>query len=293
MTSRAASLTAVGLVVAGLACQEVGASLAYLLFPQAGPLGMVMLRLVFTAVILLAIARPRLRGHDAAAWRAVVAFGLVLAVMNGFFYLALERLALGVTVTIEVLGPLVLSIIVSKRASAWLWALIAFAGVLFLGGGGWDRLDPLGVVFALGAAVSWAGYILAAATVSNSFPKLDGLALAMAVGAIAALPFGIIDAGAALLRPEVLALGAAIAVLSSTIPYTFELLALRRISAGAFAVLMSLAPATAALAGFLLLEQHLTWLEVVGIGLVIVASAGAVRAAPRAMSTPLESGAPS
>jgi inner membrane transporter RhtA len=281
-TGRSGPAPWVLLVIAGLACQEVGASIAVLLFPQVGPLGMVMLRLVFSAIVLLAIARPRVRGHSLADWRAVALFGLVLALMNALFYLALERLPLGVTVTIEVLGPLVLSIVAARRASAWLWAVLAFAGVVALGGGGWDRLDPLGVLFALGAAGSWAFYILASARVGRAFPKLDGLALAMAVGAIVALPFGIADAGAALLRIDLVALGAAVAVLSSTIPYAFELIALRRLPAAVFAILMSLAPATAALAGFVFLGQQMTWLELIGIALVIAASIGAVRSSARA-----------
>ncbi|MBD3943093.1 EamA family transporter [Microbacterium sp. NEAU-LLC] len=270
------------LVIAGLACQEVGASLAVLLFPAVGPLGMVMLRLVFSAIVLLLIARPRVRGHTGRDWTAVALFGLVLVLMNSLFYLALERLPLGVTVTIEVLGPLVLSIVAARRASAWLWALLALAGVVALGGGGWDRLDPLGVVFALGAAGSWAFYILASARVGRAFPKLDGLALAMTVGALVSLPLGIVDAGTALLRVEIVALGAAVAVLSSTIPYAFELIALRRLPAAAFAILMSLAPATASLAGFIFLGQHMTWLELAGIALVIAASIGAVRSSARA-----------
>lgn len=280
--TRAGTAPAVLLVVTGLACQEIGASLAVLLFPQVGPLGMVMLRLVFSAMILLAIARPSLRGRSRSDWTGVLLFGLVLAVMNGLFYLALERLPLGVTVTIEVLGPLTLSIIASRRASAWLWAGLALAGVVALGGGGWDRLDPLGVLFALGAAASWAGYILASARVGRAFAKLDGLALAMVAGALLALPFGIVDAGAALLRVDLIAIGAAVAVLSSTIPYALELIALRRLPAAAFAILMSLAPATAAVAGFVLLGQRLSWLEIVGIGLVIAASIGAVRSSARA-----------
>jgi inner membrane transporter RhtA len=243
---------------------------------------MVMLRLVFSAIVLLVIARPRLRGHARRAWLSVLWFGVVLAGMNGLFYLALERLPLGVTVTIGVLGPLVLSIVASRRASAWLWALLALAGVVALGGGGWDDLDPLGVLFALGAAASWAFYILASARVGRAFPKLDGLALAMTAGALLSLPFGIMDAGTALLRLEILALGAAVAVLSSTIPYALELIALRRLPAAAFAILMSLAPATASLAGFVFLGQTLSWLEMVGIGLVIAASIGAVRTSARA-----------
>ncbi|HEX5729631.1 EamA family transporter [Microbacterium sp.] len=279
MSRHLGTTPAIALVVVGLVCQEVGASLAVLLFPQVGPLGMVMLRLVFSAILLLLIARPRLRGHSRDGWLAVVRFGIVLAVMNGLFYLALERLPLGVTVTIEVLGPLVLSIVASRRLSAWLWALLALAGVAALGGGGWDGLDPLGVVFALGAAASWAFYILASARVGREFPRLDGLALAMTVGALLALPFGILSAGSALLRPDLLALGAAVAVLSSMIPYALELIALRRLPAAAFAILMSLAPATAALAGWVLLGQELVWLEVLGIALVIAASIGAVRSA--------------
>jgi inner membrane transporter RhtA len=273
---------AVALVIGGLACQEVGASFAVLLFPSTGPLGIVMLRLVFSAVLLWAIARPTLRGRSSDAWRAVVIFGLVLALMNGFFYLALERLPLGVTVTIEVLGPLTLSVIVARRLSAWLWAVLALAGVALLAGGGWADLDLIGVLFALAAATCWAGYILASARVGRAFSQLDGLAIAMAIGAAVALPFGIVDAGSSLVNPMTLGLGAAVAVLSSAIPYALELIALRRLPASGFAVLMSLAPATATLAGFALLGQVLTLVELVGITLVIVASIGAVRASGRA-----------
>jgi len=280
--------SAAGLVVVGLACQEVGAAFAVGLFPHLGPLGVVMLRLVFSALVLLAIARPRVRGHSRSAWAAVVRFGVVLALMNALFYLALERLPLGVTVTIEVLGPLALSVITSRRSVAWLWAAIALAGVVALGGGGWDRLDALGVMFALGAAASWAGYILASARVGAEFPRLDGLALGMSVGAVLALPFGVVAAGGALMRADLLAVGAAVAVLSSTIPYAMELVALRRLAASAFSILMSLAPAVAALAGFVLLGQRLAWLELIGIALVIAASIGAVRTAGRRAVEPAE-----
>ncbi|WP_285136556.1 EamA family transporter [Microbacterium sp. lyk4-40-TSB-66] len=281
MTPRGGQGSAAALVLVGLACQEVGASFAVMLFPQTGPLGIVMLRLVFSALLLLLIARPGLRGHTGYAWRSVVGFGVVLASMNGLFYLALARLPLGVTVTIEVLGPLTLSILTASGIARWLWAGLALTGVVALGAGGWDRLDVLGVVFALGAAVSWALYILASARVGREFPRLDGLALAMTVGAVMALPFGIWQAGPALLRVDLLALGAAVALLSSTIPYALELVALRRLPASAFAILMSLGPATASIAGFLLLGQHLSWLEIVGIALVIAASIGAVLAAAR------------
>lgn len=285
--SRGGPGLAVGLVAAGLACQEIGASVAVLLFPAAGPLGMVMLRLVFSAVILMLIARPSLRGHSARAWRSAMMLGGVLALMNGLFYLALTELALGVTVTIEVLGPLALAVIAARTRSAWLWAALALIGIALLGGGGWDRLTVGGVLFALGAAACWAGYILASARVGREFARLDGLAIAMAFGALLSLPFGIADAGAALLDPRLILLGAAVAVLSSTIPYTLELIALRRLTPAAFGILMSLGPATACVAGFVLLGQHLSELEILGIALVVVASAGAVWAARERPALPV------
>lgn len=280
------SALAAGLVGVGLISGEVGAALAVLLFDDLGPLGMVMLRLVFSALILMLIARPALHGHSAAAWRSALMLGGVLTVMNCLFYLALSELALGVTVTIEVLGPLALAVVTARSRVAWLWAGVALLGILALGGGGWDRLTPTGVLFALGAAASWAGYILASARVGREFAGLDGLALAMVFGAVLSLPLGIADAGSALLRLDLVALGAAVAVLSSTVPYALELMALRRLAPAVFGILMSLGPATASVAGLVLLGQHLSVLEVVGIALVVVASAGAVWAArqrPRAL----------
>lgn len=273
-------------MVIGLVCQEVGASIAVLLFPEVGSLGMGFLRLAFSAAILLGIARPRLRGIRADAWLTVVGFGLVLALMNGLFYLALDRVPLGAAVTIEVLGPLVLSVIAARRASAWMWAALAAAGVALLGSGSFGHLDPLGVAFAAAAGASWAFYILLSRQTGRRFPRLDGLSLAMTIGAVAAAPFGILSAGGALLRPEVLGLGAAVALLSSTIPYALELLALRRLPASAFAILMSLAPATATLAGLILLRQSFDWLGAVAVVLVVTASIGAVWSARSVDLTP-------
>ncbi|AWB85704.1 EamA family transporter [Mycetocola zhujimingii] len=269
----------VALVLGGLLCQEIGASFAVLLFPVVDPVGMVALRLVFAALLLLIVARPALGGYSRADWITVGGFGLILAAMNVLFYLALERLPLGAAVTIEVLGPLVLSVIVSRRASSWLWAVLAVAGVGLLGWGGVDELDPIGVLFAAGAGSCWMAYILLSARTGARFPKLDGLAIAMTIGALVTLPFGIATAGAVLFEPGILALGAAVAVLSSAIPYALELFALRRLAASAFSILMSLAPATAAVVGVIVLHQHLTVLGWVAIGLVILASVGAVRSA--------------
>jgi inner membrane transporter RhtA len=268
-------------VLTGLFCQELGASFAVLLFPAVGPLGMVTLRLVFSAIVLVLICRPRLRGYSGRDWLIVTCFGLALAGMNALFYEALARLPLGPTVTIEVLGPLLLSVIVSRRAASWLWAVLAFAGVALLSQGGLERLDPVGVAFAAGAGVLWAGYILMSARTGARFPKLDGLAIAMAIGAIVTLPFGLGTAGTALFSPTVLLLGLAVAALSSAIPYALELLALRRLAAASFSILMSLAPAIAAIAGALMLGQALTLVSGIAILLVVVASAGAVRSASR------------
>jgi inner membrane transporter RhtA len=274
------------LVVLGLIFQDVGASVAVLLFPEVGPAGMVSLRLVFSAAILLAIARPNLRAISLQAWAMAVTFGVSLGGMNLLFYEALSRVDLGATVTIEVLGPLVLSVIVARRASAWLWAVLAFAGVALLSLGSIGALDPVGVAFALAAAVSWAGYILASRKTGQVFAGLDGLAIAMAIGAIISLPFGIAQAGSTLLEPSILVRGLAVAICSSAIPYALELLALRRISAAAFSVLMALAPAIATGAGFFVLGQSITLVQGVGIALVISASIGAVRAASRIPGEP-------
>lgn len=274
--------SAVGLVGLGLLCQEIGASFGVLMFGLTHPIVVVSFRLAFAAAILLIVTRPRLRDVTARQWRGIAMLGVVLAAMNAAFYLALERLALGVTVTIEVLGPLVLAVVIAKRKSAWLWAGLAFVGVAALGGGGWDRLDPIGVLFALIAAAAWAGYILAAARVGREAAGVSGLALAMTVGAALVVPIALITHAPSFLNPQIILLGLGVAVLSSVIPYTAELMALRKITASTFSVLMSLGPATASVVGFIVLGQHLTMLEVVGIVLVVAASMGAVLAAGRA-----------
>lgn len=274
-------LGASGLVMLGLICQDIGAASAVTLFPQVGALGMVTLRLAFSAMILLLVFRPRLRGRSRGDWMLVLAFGVALAVMNSLFYEAIARIPLGTSVTIEVLGPLILSVVVSRRASAWLWAVLAFGGVALLGWGGWSSLDPVGVLFACGAGAVWVAYILLSARTGRHFERLDGLAIAMGIGALLTIPFGVVSAGAPLFRPDVLLLGVVVAVLSSAIPYGLELVALRRLPAATFSILMSLSPAIAALAGLVVLGQQLTPLEVVGIALVVVASMGAVRAAGR------------
>jgi inner membrane transporter RhtA len=199
--------------------------------------------------------------------------------MNSLFYQAIDRIPLGAAVTLEFLGPLILSVATSRRMLSLLWAALALGGVVLLGRAGLDGLNLAGAAFALAAGGLWAAYILLSARTGQRFPQADGLALAMTVAALLSLPLGVASAGTALLDPVTLGLGAAVAMMSSVLPYTLELLALRKLPASGFAVMMSLEPAAAATAGFLVLHQALGWAEVLAIGLVVVASVGAVRSA--------------
>ncbi|MFI9806494.1 EamA family transporter [Streptomyces sp. NPDC052301] len=274
---RLGSLGPVGLVLAGGISVQFGGALAVTLMPRAGAAGVVALRLLAAATVLLLVCRPRLRGHSRTDWGTVLVFGIAMGAMNGLFYEAVARIPLGPAVTLEVLGPLTLSVLASRRAINVLWAGLALLGVFLLGRGGFGDLDVTGVAFALGAGAMWAAYIVFSARTGRRFPQADGLALAMAVAALLFLPIGIASAGTRLLDPTTVALGSAVALLSSVLPYTLELLALRRLPASTFAVLMSLEPAIAATAGFLILGQSLSAAEAAAIALVIAASIGAIR----------------
>ncbi|WP_055601448.1 EamA family transporter [Streptomyces aureus] len=272
----------VALVVAGGLSVQFGSALAVLLMPRAGALGVVTLRLVLAAAVLLIVCRPKVRGYGRGDWGTIVAFGAAMAGMNILFYQAADRIPLGAAVTLEVLGPLILSVVASRRLMNLLWAGLALGGVVLLSGGGFDRLDPLGAAFALAAGAMWATYIVFSARTGRRFPQADGLALAMAFGAVLSLPLGIAEAGDKLLVPSTIGLGLAVALMSSVLPYTLELLALRRLPAPTFAILMSLEPAIAATAGFLILSQALSLTDALAIALVIAASMGAVRTQVRA-----------
>ncbi|MEU8510773.1 EamA family transporter [Kitasatospora sp. NPDC048722] len=270
-------LGGIGLVLGGTLSVQFGSAVAALLFPRVGPLGTVALRVTIAAVLLLAVCRPRLRGHSRGDWAVAGAFGVALGGMNILFYQAIDRIPLGPAVTLEVLGPLVLSVVAARRAVSLVWAALALAGVFLLGRDGFERLDLTGAGFALAAGALWAAYIVLNSRSGARFPRLDGLVVAMSVAALMSLPLGIAAAGTALLDPGVLALGLAVALLSSGLPYALEVLALRRLPAATFAVLMSLAPAVGALAGFLVLGQTLSASQCAAVALVMAASAGAVR----------------
>lgn len=276
----------VALVLTGVTSIQFGAALAATLFDEAGPAGVSALRLGFAALVLLAVWRPWRRRHDPRALRLVALFGLTLGAMNLTFYEALDRIPLGVAVTIEFLGPITVATLLSRRRLDLVWIALATIGIVLLAapwqeGGG---LDSAGVAFALVAAGFWGLYILLAQRAGRFFDGGEGLAIAMVWAALIPLVPGIAQGGTDLLDPALLAAGFGVALLSSVIPYSLETEALRRMPANVFGVLMSLEPAVAALAGFLVLSQALGARELVAIGLVVAASIGVTRASPGAVS---------
>jgi inner membrane transporter RhtA len=261
-------------VIAGIASTQVGGALATTLFDDLGPGGTVFLRTVFAALALALVWRPQVAGRSREDLLLALAFGVALAAMNLFFYEAIDRIPLGIAVTIEFVGPLAVAIGGSRRPLDALWVVLAAAGILLLARGGGD-VNAAGVAFALLAGVCWASYILLNVRTGRAFPGASGLALAMTFGTVLLLPAGIADGGSALLDPGLLAAAAGVAMLSSAIPYSLEVAALRRLHTRVFGILLSLEPAMAALAGFVILDQGLRPRDVVAIALVAAASAGA------------------
>ena len=266
----------VWLVLLGILSVQLGAAIAKDLFDVVSPTGMVWLRLITSALVLGLIARPVLRGRTRADWLVVVAFGVSLGVMNWAIYQSFARIPLGIAVTIEFIGPLTLAVIGSRQARDLLWVGLAAAGVLLLGLQPGDVNLP-GVLFALLAGAVWAAYILLSARTGTRWPGLDGLAIASVIATLLLTPLALSGAGDALLDPKILALGAAVGLLSSVIPYSCELTALRTIRPSVFSILMSLEPAAAALAAIVVLGEILSVVQWVAIASVVVASVGATR----------------
>ena len=261
------------LVGASIVSVQLGAAIASSLFHTVGAPGTVLLRQGLAAAVMIAIARPRVRGRTAADWRVVCVFGLVLAAMNVCFYEAVERLPLGIAVTIELFGPLGLAASLSRRRREFAYVLLAAVGVVMLGGVT-QRLDRVGVAFDLVAAAGWASYILLSRRTGRSFDGVDGLALAMVVATVAVAPWGVVTGGRQLLEPHALLIGLAVAMLSAAIPFSLEIHALRAVGPRTFGVIMSTSPAVAAVMGWLVLNEQLGWLQAAAIGCVVAASAG-------------------
>jgi inner membrane transporter RhtA len=270
----------VPLVIVAITSLQFGAALAGTIFDEIGAAGTSLLRSLFAAAILLAIWRPSLRGHPARDIRLVALFGLVLGAMNLCIYESFSRIPLGIAVTIEFAGPLGIAVALSRRRLDLAAAALAAVGIVLLADPGGGAVDAVGVVLALVAAGCWAIYILVAQAASRVFSGGRGLAIAMAVAVLVPLGPGIVGAGADLLAPQWLAIGCAVALMSSVLPYSLETEALRRLPAHVFGVLMSLEPAVAAIAGWVVLGQGLRARDVAAIGLVTTASVVVVRAAP-------------
>lgn len=269
-------MSPVWLVLVGIASVQLGAGFAKSLFDEVDPTTIVWLRLVTSALVLVAVLRPRLRCRSREDWLVVLAFGASLALMNWAIYQSFARIPLGVAVTIEFVGPLALAVLGSRRARDLLWVLLAGAGVALLGLDG-EHVDLAGAGFALLAGAAWAAYILLSARTGRHWEGLDGLAVASVLATLLLSPLALGTGGEDLLDPRVLLVGAAVGVLSSVIPYSCELVALRSLSPGVFGILMSLEPAAAALAGIVVLGELLGPAQYVAIGLVVAASVGATR----------------
>jgi len=267
---------AIGFVLVGILSVQFGAAIAKDLFDRIDPTAMVFLRLLTSAVVLLAIARPALRSRTREDWLVVAGFGATLGLMNWAIYQSFARIPLGIAVTIEFVGPLAIAVIGSRRARDLVWVALAAIGVALLGFEPEGVTLP-GVLFALLAGASWAAYILLSAGTGRRWPGLDGLAVASVLATLLLVVPAIGSGGETLLDPQILALGAAVGLLSSVIPYSFEMAALRTLRPAVFGILMSLEPAVAALAAVVVLQEFLEPVQWVAMGCVIVASVGATR----------------
>lgn len=261
---------------------QIGATCGVRLFPLIGSSGTSLLRLGSAALVLVLATRPAVRHWSGGQWRSVLALGLAMAGMNGFFYAAIARIPLGAAVTIEFLGPLLLAALLSRRRRDLIWVALAAAGVVLLGvsrGRSGSGLDALGTGYALAAGLFWALYILAARRVGARMPGQAGLAGAMTIAALVLLPLGLSGAATAVTRPEVLFLGLVTGVLASVLPYAFEMSALRHLDPSVFGVLLSLEPAIGAVAGRVLLGQRFGPGEALAVAVVVLASAGSTLSA--------------
>ncbi|MGP3991248.1 EamA family transporter [Streptomyces sp. 3N207] len=262
------------LVLAGVCGLQFGAALAPRVYPQAGAAGVVFLRLLIAGVILCVLWRPKRRAPNGVrgAWKTVLAAGTLLAGHHIAFFEAVNHIPLGIVATIEFLGPFAIALAGSRRALDLLPACLAAAGVFLLSSTDGTSLPAAGLALAAAAATCWAGYIMVSARMATRLSGGQGLALAITWAALLSAPYGIAHAGSALLDPHVLWVAAVVAVVSSVLPYSLNLEAMRRIPPRVFGVLTSLEPAAGALFGLLILGQHLDWPQWLGIAAVACAS---------------------
>lgn len=276
MQQNKAFILAIASVLLAMVTIQSGASIAKQLFPVIGPAGTTALRVGFSALMLWLVFRPWRHLPQGRNWRAVIVYGLCLGGMNLLFYLAIARIPLGIGVALEFTGPLAVALFSSRRRLDLLWVALALGGILLLlpDMRSVDALDPVGVLLALGAGACWAGYILFGQRAGNLASGGITVALGMTVAACFLVPIGVASAGTALFSWQVIPLAIAVAALSSALPYSLEMVALKNLPAQSFSVLMSLEPAIAAMAGFLLLSELLSITQWLAILLVIAASLG-------------------
>lgn len=273
------------LVLAGLCSVQFGNVGAAAFFGQVSPLGAAALRILCSALILLAVVRPRVREWSARTWIGAAVLGAGLGGMNALIYLAMDEIPVGIAVTVELLGPLAVAAVGARRLVDVAWVLLALGGVLLLGLDGDGSVTLRGMAFAAGAACCWGLYIVASARLGPRVRGIDGLAVAMCFAAVVVVPLGAVDAVAAVrISPTLLAVFAVVALLTSVIPYALEFTALKRMSSRVFGVLSCLGPAVAVLAGLIVLDQMLTVLQSAAIALVVAASIGVVASAQRSRS---------
>lgn len=275
-------LLPVGLLLIAITSIQSGASLAKTLFPAIGAQGAVTLRLVFAAMLLMAVFRPWRARFTTSALKSVAIYGLALGGMNLSFYMALRTVPLGVAVALEFTGPLVVALAGARRPMDFLWVALAVAGlVLLLPVGGLENgIDPLGAAYALGAGACWALYILFGQK-AGATHGMQTSAYGALIAAALVMPFGILHAGTGLIDPAVLPVALVVAVLSTALPYSLEMMALTRLPTRTFGILMSVEPAMAALSGLVFMGEQLSGLQWLAIGAIISASAGTTLTARR------------
>jgi inner membrane transporter RhtA len=278
-------LSPVWLVLIGILSVQFGAVISKGQFGEIPPVGMVFLRLITSSLILLAFVRPRLRGHSVSDWRPVLALGFALGAMNWAFYESFARIPIGAAVTIEFWGPLFLAAVGSRRPRDLVWVGLAALGIALFGAGP-IKVDGVGFGLALIAGGCWALYVLSTAATGRRWTGVEGLAVASTIAMLGIAPFAVVAAGQLLLEPRLLALGALVGLLSSVVPYSLEMVALRTLPPRVFGILMSLEPAVAALVAAVLLGEFLAPLQLLAMACVIGASVGATRreSAPEALA---------
>ncbi|MEO8240314.1 MAG: DMT family transporter [Flavobacterium sp.] len=281
MKNKKLNLSPVPAVLLSIISVQCGAAIAKSLFPAIGSVGTTSIRIGISAIILLLVYRPNLFQITPKQWKIVVPYGLSLGAMNLIFYLAIERIPIALAVTLEFIGPLLVAIIGSRRLIDYCWVLLAAAGIILIAPWSNERINPLGVLFALIAGALWAAYIVLGGKISKIMNSGQAVSTGMLFAAVLILPFNFYETGLANLTPKLFGMGIALALLSSAIPFTLEMKALGQLPPRTFSILMSLEPAAAAICAFIFLHENLTFYEVLAVVCVVIASAGSTLTAKK------------